>query len=656
MSMFCSFQGNTFAPKFFMYSKMIIAVDLASNLLIKQTENFLHVLHEKSLYKNKNKFMQLNKLLKNIHPFVYPYRWIIVVTLFLTAISSFVGQVNALVVKYTVDSVNGLVVNHQGIKEGIPILTFVLIAFLGKEVLNVSIQLAQQFYGEKLRVYLSKDLSQAAIEKILTYRLAFFTASSNGSGKLQTRIDRGVESLTRLVQIFFIDILPLFATAIVALIMMFHANIYVGFAGVLLIPLYFYISRRQAKKLKSSRKNIRTYYENKNQGLLSILESIPVIKSFIRENIEAKKQLELQNLLTENKMRSRKLKTLYEASKGILEQISLTVIVLLTVYFILKGQMTIGMIVFNIMLFGNVSAPVRRFHQIYDEVNDAVIYSDGFFDVLNADNEIEERGRIKPDSVVGRFKLTNVNFTYPNNTQALFDVNIDILPGKVTALVGLSGAGKSTVISLLEKFYEADSGEISLDGISLKNYDTSFLRENIGLVLQKNHIFNGSIEDNIRYGNPNATTEEIIEAAKKAYIHDQIMSMPKQYQTKALELSGGQQQRIAIARMFLKNPPIIFLDEPTASLDAVATEQIKNSIDAIKKGRTVIIISHSISQIIDADTIYVMEEGHVVENGTHEDVYKFNGSYTKIFDSMVRSLNMDKISKTINGLSVKPFL
>ena len=145
----------------------------------------------------------------------------------------------------------------------------------------------------------------------------------------------------------------------------------------------------------------------------------------------------------------------------------------------------------------------------------------------------------------------------------------------------------------------------------MRDYDTHYLRDNIGLVLQKNHIFDGSIEENIRYGRPNATKEEVEDAAKKAYIYDQIMKLPNGFQSKAQQLSGGQQQRIAIARMFLKNPPIIFLDEPTASLDAIATEQIKASIDAIKKDRTVIIISHSISQIIDSDVIFALKEGRV---------------------------------------------
>ena len=166
-------------------------------------------------------------------------------------------------------------------------------------------------------------------------------------------------------------------------------------------------------------------------------------------------------------------------------------------------------------------------------------------------------------------------------------------------------------------------------------------------MLQKNHIFNGSIEENIRYGNPTAPFEEVIDAAKKAHIHEQIMEMPDKYNTKALNLSGGQQQRIAIARLFLKNPPIIFLDEPTASLDAIATEQIKNSIDAIKQNRTVIIISHSISQIIDSDTIYSMHKGRIAECGSHEEIYQMGGTYSQIFDSMVRSLNIEKISQTI---------
>ena len=222
-----------------------------------------------------------------------------------------------------------------------------------------------------------------------------------------------------------------------------------------------------------------------------------------------------------------------------------------------------------------------------------------------------------------------------------------IEPNQNTALVGLSGAGKSTIINLLDKFYEPSAGQILLDGVDLREYDTDYLRENVGLVLQRNHIFKGSIADNIRYGKTEASFEEVQEAAKKAYIHQQILELPNGYDSEAHLLSGGQQQRIAIARMFLKNPPIIFLDEPTANLDAIATEQIKNSLDAIKVGRTVIIVSHSISQIIDSEHIIVMEKGRVVEDGTHEELFDRHGTYHQIFSAMANSLNIHKITESM---------
>ena len=200
---------------------------------------------------------------------------------------------------------------------------------------------------------------------------------------------------------------------------------------------------------------------------------------------------------------------------------------------------------------------------------------------------------------------------------------------------------------MLDKFYDPQNGTICLDGVELSEWNTECLRENIGLVLQKNHIFDGTIEENIKYGNPHATHDDVIKAARQAYIYDQIMQLPNGFDTMALQLSGGQQQRIAIARMFIKNPPVIFLDEPTASLDAIATEQIKASIDAIKQGRTVVIISHNIGQIIDADKIYVLQQGRVVQSGTPSEVYQQGGVYKEIFDASARSMNVDKIASTI---------
>ena len=592
--------------------------------------------------------MTIIQLFKNLRPFVKPYRSLVVATLLLTLVGSFTSQVNALILQYTVDSINGLVEAGKGLKEGLKIISFISIVLMTKEILNAFITFGQKYYGEKLRIFVSQDLAQAIIEKILTYRMAFYTNQDNQAGKLQTRIDRGIENLTRLVQNFFIDILPLFANSIVALILMFNANFYVGLVGLCIVPIYFIITQQQAKKLSGWRRNLRGYREQKSQGIISIIDSITVIKSFNREDIEGKKQLDLQKELTNNQMQTRKTSFFFDGLKSFIEQFGVVIIIILTSYLVLDGQMTIGAIMFHILLFNNVSAPIRQLHRIYDEMNDAMIYSESFFAILKADDEKESSGNYIPTNLKGKFKIQNVDFSYPNGYKALKNINMTIQPNKITALVGLSGAGKSTVINLLDKFYQPDSGKILLDGIDLEEYDTQFLRDNIGLVLQKNHIFNGTIEENIRYGNVNATFEEIEDAAKRAYIHEQIMDLPEAYQSKALLLSGGQQQRIAIARMFLKNPPIIFLDEPTASLDAIATEQIKNSLDAIKKDRTVIIISHSISQIIDADYTYVMKQGEVVEHGIHEDVYKMNGTYKEIFDAIAKSLNIEKIAKTFD--------
>ena len=591
--------------------------------------------------------MTISSLYKKITPFVKPYRKMVMATLFLAFIGSFAAQVNALILKYTVDSISDLMVAGEPLSKGFYLLGVISIILLAKELIYSVVQFGQKFYGEKLRIFISRDISQTITEKILTYRMEFYTSSENDSGKLQTRIDLGISSLTRLVQNFFIDILPLFANAIVALGLMFYANFYVGLVSLCIIPIYFYISQLQATKLSGFRRRMRTYRETKNNGIISLIESITVIKSFVRESLEAKRHQDIQFEMTENQLATRKTSFMFESIKGFVEQIGVVIIIILTAYFVLEGTMTIGAIMFHIMLFNNVSAPIRQLHRIYDEVNDALIYSEGFFDTLESDHQKEISGSYKPEKITGLLEVKNVDFSYPNGTKALENINFTIKPNQNTALVGLSGAGKSTVINLLDKFYQPTSGSILLDGIDLKEYDTDFLRKNIGLVLQKNHIFKGTISENILYGNPDATENDVIEASKKAYIHEQISALPNGYQSEAHLLSGGQQQRIAIARLFLKNPPIIFLDEPTASLDAIATEQIKKSLDAIKKDRTVIIISHSISQIIDASKIVVLDKGKCVEVGTHESLYDLKGTYYQIFTAMANSLNIGKITQTI---------
>lgn len=595
--------------------------------------------------------MNLITLFRKIAPYVKPYRWLVVLTLILTLIGSFIAQINAVVLDRTVDAINSLITTDTLVwSKAAHILTVISIVLLGKEVLSAVITYAQHYFGEKMRINVSKDLSQAVIDHMLRYRMAFFSRTNNETGKLQTRIDQGVSSLSSTVQNFFIDLLPLFMSAALALILMFAANVYVGLTALGIVPIYIWITIRQARRLQGWRRNMRSYREQKSHGVMNIIESINVIKSFNREQIESDKQWHLQTEFTDNQMLVRKTSFYFDGMKSFVRQTGTVLIIILTAYLVLIDYpgMTIGKIMYHVMLFSNVTAPITQLQRIFDQMNDALIYAEGFFDILEADSEQEPTGKYRPERVKGNFDISGVDFTYPNGTKALHNINMHIESGKITALVGLSGAGKSTVLNLLVKFYEPDCGSIRLDGVDLRDYDTRFLRDNIGMVLQKNHIFDGSIEENIRYGLPNATREQVEEAARKAYIYDQIMKLPNGFESKAQLLSGGQQQRIAIARMFLKNPPIIFLDEPTASLDAIATEQIKASIDAIKRDRTVIIISHSISQIIDSDIIYAMKEGRVEQSGEPDALYREGGVYKDIVDASARSLNIEKLAQTLD--------
>lgn len=577
-----------------------------------------------------------------------PFRRLVIASLLLTTLGALAAQVNPLVLRYTVDTVDRLLREGVSAEASTVLLLEISAILFGKEIVNIAVRYGQSMVGENLRVRLSSSLAQHAIERILSYKYAFYAVDENATGKLQTRIDRGVDSLTGFVQNVFIDLLPLFANAALALVLMFSANFYVGLVASVIMPVYFLLSWQQASLLKGVRRGLRALREQKTNGLFNIIESIIVIKSFVREEYEREKQNELQQNLIRAQLKQRKTNYAFDAMKTFVEQVGVVLIIILTAYLVLDQQMSIGAIMFHILLFNNVSAPIRQLHRIYDQMNEAMTYAEGFFEILDADDAIEDSGALTVDRLEGEFELRNVNFTYPNGTQALFDVNMTIPAGRTVAFVGLSGAGKSTLLNLLCKFYAPTSGKILLDGRNIAEYDTHLLRQKIGLVLQKNHIFRGSIEENIRYGRMRASKDEVVEAAKKAYLHDQIVRLPNGYESEAQSLSGGQQQRIAIARIFLKDPPVIFLDEPTASLDAVATEQIKTSLDAIKEDRTVVVISHSISQIIDSDLIYVLKEGRVVEIGTHTELYEREGVYFEIFNASARSLNLDKIAQTLD--------
>ena len=312
--------------------------------------------------------MNLFQLFKNVSPFVKPYKWLVFITLILTLIGSLMAQVNAIVLDWTVDEINGLVT--AGVNWGqqaIRIVTIISIVLLGKEILSALITFAQNYYGERMRIFVSRDLAQSVIERVLTFRMAYFNTGDNATGKLQARIDQGVSSLSRTVQNFFIDLLPLFTSALLALILMFAANVYVGLVALGIVPIYFWITYRQARRLKGWRREMRSHLETKSQGIKNIIDSINVIKSFNREQIEGQKQLDIQNQVTENQMKTRKVAFYYNGVKSFVKQVGTVLVIILTAYLVLKGYpgMTIGKIMYHVMLFSNVIAPITQLQRIF---------------------------------------------------------------------------------------------------------------------------------------------------------------------------------------------------------------------------------------------------------------------------------------------------
>ena len=591
--------------------------------------------------------MSTGTLIKKLWPFVQKYRQSLIGALVLTSIGALLAQVTPLVMEYTVNRVQQMLRDKTQGLNAWTVVGWLVLILLSKEILSLLIQLGQKFLSDRLRFRLAADLHNYTIRRIVAYHLSFFALPQNAIGKLEKRIDKGIESLTKTVKNIFVDIVPMFANAALALALMYKKNVWVGVCATLVMPLYALISREQSRRQKSIRHSIQHFREEKANTLFSLIESIFVVKSFVRESYEAIRQQTLTQFLSDSEVKHHRTNYLFDGLKSIAEQLGIIMVFVVTIYFVLNQQMTVGAILLHIMLFNNVSAPVRHLHRIYDEYSEALTYAEGFFDMIENNTYVVAEGGTKPQKMQGTFEMKGVDFVYPNGKQALKNIALKIEAGKTTALVGLSGAGKSSAMNVLTGFYGPTAGQVLLDGKQLADYDQHWIRQNVGLVMQKNHIFSGTVEENIRYGKLEATSEEIVEAAKKASLHEQILQLPKGYQSEAKALSGGQQQRIAIARLFLKNPPIIFLDEPTASLDAITTEQIKDSIDAIKKDRTVLIISHNISQIMDADQIYVMQDGEIIGSGNHESLYAEGGLYRDIIDSNARTLNIGRLAATV---------
>ena len=329
--------------------------------------------------------MNIWQIIGRLIPFVRPQWRLVAATIFLTLIGAVAAQINPIVLRYTVDSIQQLLTEGNMARESLSLLVFISVVLFAKELVNIAVKYGQSMFVVLIRINLSSRLSQHAVEKILSYKYSYFADDENATGKLQTRMDRGAESLTRFVQRIFIDLLPLFANAALALVLMFSANVYVGIVASVIMPIYFLLSWRQASVLKGVRRGLRTLREQRTNGLFNIIESIIVIKSFVREEYERDKQAKFQKDLIDAQLKQRQTNYVFDALKTFVEQVGVVLIIILTAWLVLDQQMTLGAIMFHILLFNNVSAPIRQLHRIYDEINEALTYSERFIETLHAD-------------------------------------------------------------------------------------------------------------------------------------------------------------------------------------------------------------------------------------------------------------------------------
>lgn len=308
-------------------------------------------------------------------------------------------------------------------------------------------------------------------------------------------------------------------------------------------------------------------------------------------------------------------------------------------YLVKHGEMTVGEFSAYIFYFMMVMRQINGLSYVFTEQMHLLGQAEKLFDFIKIEPDIAEpaKPRILPQ-ISGNFSLLNVSFHYQDRTDLLKEFNLEIKSGERIAFVGASGNGKSTVLKLLDRFYDPQEGDITLEGVSLKNLSLSQLRNSIGYVFQETYLFGSSIKENIRFGNPDATDEEVIQAAKAAYAHEFIMETEQQYETlvgeRGIKLSGGQKQRIAIARMFIKNPAILLLDEATSALDNVSEAYIKKALDQLSKGRTTIAIAHRISTIMDYDKIVYVQDGKAAEIGTYEELIHRKGLFYELVEGV----------------------
>jgi ATP-binding cassette, subfamily B, putative efflux pump len=407
-------------------------------------------------------------------------------------------------------------------------------------------------------------------------------------------------------------------------------------ASISIFPFYLFISKKIGHKVKHNSHMIQDETEEMSAHVQEKVGGYSVVQAFTHEEFERKRFRKEASKLLNFQLQSGMLASLNTTVTGYLTALAPIFVIWAGCQRVNSGVLTIGELITFYAYLGNFYLPINRFAELNVVFSTSMAALERVLNVMDQTPDIQDTPEaVECSNISGEITLKNIGFSYEENEQIIKNMNLSIRAGERIALVGASGSGKSTLVSLIPRFYDVSCGNIYLDGKDIRDYKISSLRQQVGIVPQETILFSGSIRENILYGNPNASEEDIIAAAKAANAYDFIQTMPEGFETvlgeRGAKLSGGQKQRIAIARVFIKNPKILILDEATSALDSQSEKLIQEALDRLMIGRTTILIAHRLSTVVGADEIVVMNRGKIIEKGKHNQLLALNGAYASLY-------------------------
>lgn len=509
------------------------------------------------------------------------------------------------------------------------IMAVMLAAFVLKALLYYVITVV----GHRMGVLVESDMRRDVFTHMQDLSCSFY--DKNRTGVLMSRITSDLFEVTELAHHGPENILICTLTIVGALVLMFAMDWRLTLVLAIILPLCFWFTMAQRVRMKNANLEVKKKTAEIYAAIESSISGIRTAKAFANEQQESQKFDKANAMFRSSKVEYYRSMGLYMSGMEFTTGIMQLVVISVGGALIMTGQMDyIELVTFSLYVSTFVS-PIRKLAQFAEQYMQGSAGFERFLELMRTDAGIKDAENAKVlDKVEGKLDFNAVSFDYGNGVPVLKDVELHIQPGQCLAVVGPSGGGKTTLCQLIPRFYDVCSGSVTVDGIDVRDVTQESLRRNIGIIQQDVFMFAGTIRENIRYGRPEATDQEIVEAAIHAEIHSEIMEMPDGYDSyigeRGVMLSGGQKQRISIARVFLKNPKILILDEATSALDTVTEQHIQEALDQLSIGRTTIIIAHRLSTVKNADSIAVVEGEHIVELGTHEQLIEKGGVYAQL--------------------------